>query len=124
MLHVSLSLTQTVLTYFNMKSPANPIFYNNACTACSQKMSLPTMLSQGPVIYGHVPNMLVKRDFRRTAMFSRLDPDFPTSFVRKRVKLTEQNVWLSSSSSGARSGTDIGDHASPNISVIRQLQKI
>ena len=30
----------------------------------------------------------------------------------------------SSSSSGARSGTDIGDHASPNISVIRQLQKI
>ena len=29
-----------------------------------------------------------------------------------------------SSSSGARSGTDIGDHASPNISVIRQLQKI
>ena len=31
--------------------------------------------------------------------------------------------WVSSSS-GARSGTDIGDHASPNISVIRQLQKI
>ena len=30
----------------------------------------------------------------------------------------------SSSSSGARSGTDIGGHASPNISVIRQLQKI
>ena len=29
-----------------------------------------------------------------------------------------------SSSSGARSGTDIGGHASPNISVIRQLQKI
>ena len=39
-------------------------------------------------------------------------------------------VWFlnvlvnSSSSSGARSGTDIGDHASPNISVIRQLQKV
>ena len=30
----------------------------------------------------------------------------------------------SPSSSGARSGTDIGGHASPNISVIRQLQKI
>ena len=34
------------------------------------------------------------------------------------------DVKQSSSSSGARSGTDIGDHASPNISVIRQLQKI
>ena len=32
--------------------------------------------------------------------------------------------YISSSSSGARSGTDIGDHASPNISVIRQLKKI
>ena len=29
-----------------------------------------------------------------------------------------------SSSSGARSGTDIGGHASPNISVIRQLKKM
>ena len=32
--------------------------------------------------------------------------------------------YESSSSSGARSGTDIGGHASPNISVIRQLKKI
>ena len=34
------------------------------------------------------------------------------------------DLLSSSSSSGARSGTDIGGHASPNICVIRQLQKI
>ena len=32
--------------------------------------------------------------------------------------------YMTSSSTGARSGTDIGGHVSPNISVIRQLQKI
>ena len=36
----------------------------------------------------------------------------------------EKTGEVSSSLSGARSGTDIGGHASPNISVIRQLQKI
>ena len=40
----------------------------------------------------------------------------------KRIK--DWHPRSSSSSSGARSGTGIGGHASPNISVIRQLQKI
>ena len=43
---------------------------------------------------------------------------------QKRGGGRERRGGSSSSSSGARSGTDIGDHASPNISVIRQLQKI
>ena len=62
----------------------------------------------------------------------------------KTIELNQEEIWrllyffafiymhyirlpcthdTSSSSSGARSGTDIGDHASPNISVIRKLQK-
>ena len=44
--------------------------------------------------------------------------------LNKDFRSEKNNSLDSSSSSGARSGTDIGDHASPNISVIRQLQKI
>ena len=54
------------------------------------------------------------------------DPSISLPFTFQGGNIFTVNYFPphSSSSSGARSGTDIGDHASPNISVIRQLQKI
>ena len=51
--------------------------------------------------------------------------EISTVIFKTIVFYIKNGLFISySSSSGARSGTDIGDHASPNISVIRQLQKI